>query len=602
PWETPFRSLSPGIKKILFSGETYQGKNTWKGFNRIVANLYHKTGSHDFRSELGKLLSPSACPQCSGGRLNPEMLAVKIRQKNIADLHHLTVARAYDFFKKLKSDLPARFAELSREILEEILFRLDYMMRIGLDYIELDRRASDLSGGEAQRIRLSTQIGNKLKDVIYVLDEPTIGLHERDTSRLLDVLSDFRDRGNTVIMVEHDGNAIKKADYIIDLGPGAGEQGGNISYAGKFISPDQAQKKSLITRAGFWPYISRKSSRNIYRERLPGSAGSLLLPGVNIHNIENIDFEIPLGRLVGISGVSGSGKSSLIMDYLAPAAEKYLEQKKSAKLVCLENGKPSKTPPFLALGLIDQSPVTASRRSTVVSYMECFDMIRRIFAASRSGREAGFSPGRFSFNSSAGQCPLCRGLGFREIQMHFISDLNLECESCHGKKYSREVLQIYYRGKNIFDCLELTVNEALSFFNGHERIIKKLFFLQQTGLGYVRLGMHTGNLSGGELQRLKIAYELSQGSRGVRSLYLMDEPTTGLHFSDVECLIGALDALVKKGDSVIVIEHNPEFLSNCDYLIDLGPEGGAGGGKIVVCGTPDEVKKSGKGFTAEFLN
>ncbi|MBL8995188.1 MAG: ATP-binding cassette domain-containing protein, partial [Spirochaetia bacterium] len=614
-WTMPWRLLDYYQKIFILRGskaaagvkveyEPYAQKE-WKGIAAIIEDLYTRSESERFGPAFAHLIDFHTCPECGGGRLSKALLAVKIEGKSIHDISKMNAREASDFFKSLDKNLPARERKMAKEVLEEIEFRLTHLLYLGLHYLSLDRTMGTLSGGESQRVRLSTQIGNKLKDVIYVLDEPTIGLHERETEQLLEAIESLRDRGNTVVMVEHDGRVIRTSDWIVDIGPGAGAKGGELRYSGPW---DEAN--AAMQGASFFKYLSTDKGRaptTTYRTRRSGfdwkKDSSLLLSGLKENNLKEIEVRIPLGSLTALSGVSGSGKSSL-MNWFYPRVKEASEKGKfraSSGIALIEKGKASTQNPFTRVDYVDQSPVSTSQRSTSASYMDIYDLIRDVFAKCREAKARGYERGHFSFNSAKGQCPQCQGAGVEEIEMHFISDVTVVCESCKGARYRREVLEVFYKGKNIAEILNLTYREAWDFFDGLEKIREKIQFLLDAGLGYLKLGMNTNILSGGELQRLKIARELSTAKDTGGNLYLLDEPTTGLHFADTELLVKTLDRLVKRGNTVVVIEHNREFLQNCDYLIDLGPEGGAEGGQLVAGGTPEEIKAAKKGYTWKYL-
>ncbi len=613
-WTMPWRLLDSDQKLFILRGskaansvkveyEAYAQKE-WKGIAAIVEDLYTRTESEKFGPAFAHLIDFHTCPECQGGRLSKALLAVKIDGQSIHQISQMNARDCAAFFKSLEKKLPTREKMMAKEVLEEIEFRLTHLLYLGLHYLSLDRTMGTLSGGESQRVRLSTQIGNKLKDVIYVLDEPTIGLHERETEQLLEAIENLRDRGNTVVMVEHDGRVIKSSDWIVDIGPGAGAKGGELRYSGPW---DLANAK--MQGASFFKYLSGENQKlsTIYRSLRKGydwkKDSFLLLSDLKENNLKDIEVRIPLGSLVALSGVSGSGKSSL-MNYFYPRAKEAAEKSKfsaSSKIALIENGKASTRNPFSRVDYVDQSPVSTSQRSTSASYMDIYDLIRDVFSKCREAKARGYERGHFSFNSSKGQCPQCQGAGVEEIEMHFISDVTVVCESCKGARYRREVLEVFYKGKNIAEILALTYREAWDFFDGLEKIREKIQFLLDAGLGYLKLGMNTNILSGGELQRLKIARELSTARDTGGNLYLLDEPTTGLHFADTELLVKTLDRLVSRGNTVVVIEHNIEFLRNCDYLIDLGPEGGNEGGHLVAEGTPEEIKAGKKGYTWKYL-
>ena len=551
----------------------------------------------------------TTCPECLGSRLDKKILSIKLGEKNITEVTGLSIKEARDFFKDLSTKLSPLQIEMVSEVLDEINFRLHHLVDLGLYYLTLDRTMGSLSGGEVQRLRLSTQIGNKLNDVVYVFDEPTIGLHERDTHKLLESLKMLRDRGNTVILVEHDGKVIKAVDHVIDIGPGAGHEGGEIVC-------NEKNSQSNLKPSSIYPYLYGQKKQHIYRSIASKidqkKHPQFVLSNIQRHNVKNLDVNIPLNCLVGISGVSGSGKSSLVEVIIERVREviydgyshPYYKKAKSIKTQNIDfwDGTALQQKlPFENLIEVDQSPVSTSSRSTISSYMDLLNDIRDIFAASKMARERGFDKGHFSFNTNKGYCSECQGRGVKEIEMHFISDVSILCDVCKGRRYRQAVLEVFYKGKSIADVLDMTVREAHSFFANLKKVRSKLQVLLDTGLGYLKLGLGTSTLSGGELQRIKLSKELAKSHGISGNLYVLDEPTTGLHFQDIEMLVKVIDALVKKGNTFIVIEHNREFLRNCDYLIDMGPGAGPDGGGIVYQGTIDEVKRAGKGFTYRYL-
>lgn len=605
-YDRPWEHLNSAQKKFILYGlplHGYTAGDNWKGIQYIIEDLHGRSESDRWRDAFAHCLDFETCPVCHGGRLSPQLLSVYVAEKNIAQICAMNIEQVAEFFKTIQTKLDFRDIKISKEVIEEINFRLSQMLKLGLYYISLDRNMGTLSGGEAQRIRLSTQIGNKLGDVIYVLDEPTIGLHERDTAQLLAAMKELVSRKNTVIVVEHDGKVIEKADHIVDIGPGAGDEGGTICYEGAF-------KLAEMKGSSIYPYLGKKKKSAdrflCYRKNIidTKTRPHMVFTGVEKNNLKGIDMKFPLGAITGISGVSGSGKSSLL-EWALPRLQECLSRAEVGKnpevFFIDENGKWLKTIPLLSMVMVDQTPVTTSLRSITASYIGVFDEIRKVFAGSRDAKERGWDAGYFSFNSKKGQCPRCCGKGEEEIEMHFISDVTIPCESCGGKRFGREVLSVYYKQKNIADVLDMTYNEAIAFFESFPKIVKIMQNMIDAGLGYLKLGLKTTTLSGGELQRLKIASELAKKEAGAGTLYILDEPTTGLHYADVEKLAGALDRLVSVGSTVIAVEHNVEFLRNCDHLIDLGPEGGDGGGEVVVSGSPSEVAESGKGYTAGYL-
>ncbi len=529
------------------------------------------------------------CPDCAGSRLKPESLAVLIEKKNIHEITSMSIRNADAFFKDLK--LNKRRATIAKQILKEIRERLSFLNDVGLNYLTLNRGTATLSGGEAQRIRLATQIGSRLVGVLYVLDEPSIGLHQRDNNRLLQILLQLRDLGNTVIVVEHDADTIRAADHVLDLGPGAGIHGGHIVAEG---TPAQIMRsrKSVTGQ-----YLSGKKEIPVPTQRRRGTGERIRLTGAQGNNLQNIRAEIPLGCFVAVTGVSGSGKSTLINEtlYRILAREFYRSTK-----VALAYEQISGIEHIDKVIDIDQSPIGRTPRSNPATYTGVFTFIRDLFSTLMESKVRGYKPGRFSFNVKGGRCEACQGDGIIKIEMHFLPDVYIPCEVCKGKRFNRETLEVVYKGKSIADVLDMTVDEALLFFIKVPRIKKKLITLKAVGLGYIHLGQQATTLSGGEAQRIKLSTELSKTSTG-RTMYILDEPTTGLHFEDIRLLLNVLHELVERGNTVVVIEHNLDVVKTADYVLDLGPEGGDEGGRIVACGTPEEVAKTRGSYTGAFL-
>lgn len=558
-------------------------------------------GSCPTCSGLGKtdFFKNEICPDCNGERLRPESLAVRINNKNIAEVSHLSLSKALDFFNRYYEKMTKRERTIAENVIVQIISRLEFLLKVGLNYLSLEREAHTLSGGEAQRIRLSSQIGSHLSRTLYVLDEPTIGLHERDTERLIDTLKKLRDKDNTVIIVEHDEKTILESDYLVDMGPLAGVHGGEVAASG--ITKNLLGKKKgevVYNKSLTLQYLSGEKNISLPLKRREQNHGSLKIRGASANNLKNISVEIPLGRLVGISGVSGSGKSSLMYEVLYKNISKIKARPGKAKL---EDVKEIKGVEYLnKLVVIDQSPIGRTPRSNPATYTGIFTPIRDFFASLPESKERGYAIGRFSFNRPGGRCEACEGAGSNLIEMHFLPPVLVECEVCRGQRFNRETLQVKYKGKNIAQILDMTIDEAVKHFEGHYFITDKLKVLQSVGLGYIKIGQSATTLSGGEAQRIKIAKELTH-TLGKRTLYLLDEPTTGLHYHDIDMLLAVLNKLVEKGNSVLVIEHNMHMLKSMDYIIDLGPDGGEGGGKLVASGTPEDIAKDKNSLTGKYL-
>ena len=564
-------------------------RKAFPGVLRLLDRRYAATASEDMRAEMARYMQVRPCPVCSGKRLKPSSLAVLLGERNIADLAALTVAEAGRFFNELK--LNPREEHIARQVLKEIGERLSFLQNVGLQYLTLDRAAATLSGGEAQRIRLATQIGSGLTGVIYILDEPSIGLHQRDNARLIGTLKALRDLGNTVLVVEHDEETIRSADHLVDIGPGAGAGGGEIVAEGTL--QDIMDAEHSVTG----DYLAGRRFVTVPAERRETNDRWLWIRGAREHNLKDIDVGIPLGLFVCVAGVSGSGKSTLINEILARALARKLHRSREQ---AGEHRAIEGTEQLDKVIEIDQSPIGRTPRSNPATYTGLFDGIRELFAKTQESRRRGYKQGRFSFNVKGGRCEACRGDGILRIEMHFLPDVYVPCEVCRGKRYNRETLEVRYKEKNIADVLAMNVEEALEFFSAIPKIQRKLQLLFDVGLGYIHLGQPATTLSGGEAQRVKLATELSRRSNG-RSLYILDEPTTGLHLDDISKLLVILDRLVESGNTVVVIEHNLEVLKRADYLIDLGPEGGDGGGTVVASGTPEEVAAFRTSFTGQWL-
>jgi excinuclease ABC subunit A len=535
-------------------------------------------------------MNKKACPTCKGARLKDTASHFKVAGKTISELSALNIEKLSAWFEGIDSSFDKKQEIIAREPLKEIRTRLKFLLNVGLGYLNLNRSAKTLSGGEAQRIRLATQIGSQLVGVLYILDEPSIGLHQRDNEKLIQSLKDLRDGGNSVIVVEHDKDMMLESDYIIDIGPGAGRHGGHVVAAGK---PKDFLKIGSITAN----YLSGKLSIPVPKERSKGNGKKLVLKGASGHNLKGETIEIPLGTFTCVTGVSGSGKSSLISHTLYPIlnAHFYNGQRKPLSYKKLEGLEH-----LDKVIEIDQSPIGRTPRSNPSTYTGIFTDIRNLYASVPESRIRGYQPGRFSFNISGGRCETCKGGGVRLIEMNFLPDVYVHCEACNGKRYNRETLEIFYNGKTISDVLNMTVEQAVGFFENHRNIHNTLKTLNDVGLGYVTLGQHSTTLSGGEAQRVKLSTELAKRDTG-KTIYILDEPTTGLHFQDVQMLLNVLNRLVERGNTVLVIEHNMDVIKSADYIIDMGPEGGEGGGNVIVTGTPEEVGKNKKSLTGLFL-
>ncbi|MBA4321025.1 MAG: excinuclease ABC subunit A, partial [Flavobacterium sp.] len=583
-----------GRYSLCLLGEKNQEKEA--EFEGVIPNLeqrYRQTDSDFIRKELEQYMRVLICPTCLGKRLKPESLAVKIAGLSIYDITSKTIDMEKKFFLEIVDDklISARDKKIATQILKEIIARLDFLINVGLSYLTLDRSANTLSGGEAQRIRLATQIGSSLTGVLYVLDEPSIGLHQRDNNKLINALKKLRDLGNTVIVVEHDRSTMLSADWIIDIGPGAGEHGGNIIAQG---SPDQIKK---ITKSLTGQYLSNKKSIPLPAKYRSGNGKKIKIIKASEHNLKNIDVEFPLGLFIAITGVSGSGKSTLITDILANSLNQKFYRSKQCP------GKHKKIEGIEHINKvinIDQSPIGRTPRSNPATYTGAFTLIRDLFTNLPEAKIKGFKAGHFSFNVPGGRCENCKGDGLIKIEMQFLSDIYVDCDVCHGERYNKEVLGIYYKNKSISDSINMTVEEALNFFKDTPAIYQKLATLNEVGLGYVKLGQSATTLSGGEAQRVKLATELSRRATG-KTLYILDEPTTGLHFEDIKKLLQVLNQLVDKGNTVLIIEHNLDVIKSVDWIIDLGPEGGDQGGEVIATGAPKEVAKNKKSWTGQFL-
>ena len=601
--DTPIRELPKEIVEILLYGtkgekikmvrDTQDIKSTYyTEFEGVANNLerrFRETSSNWMREEITTWMNAVDCPSCHGDRLKKESLSVLVGGLNISQLCKMSVAAMLDFFEQLK--LTEKEEQISRQVIKEIRSRLEFLRNVGLDYLTLSRASATLSGGESQRIRLATQIGSSLMGVLYILDEPSIGLHQRDNDKLIDTLRHLRDLGNTVIVVEHDEDTMYASDYIVDIGPGAGVHGGEVVCAGP-IEQIKACEQSITGQ-----YLSGRKKIPVPEQRRSGNGKLLTVRGAAQNNLKNIDVSIPLGTFTAVTGVSGSGKSSLINEILYKGLASALNNAKS---------RPGKHREIVGMEELDkvieisQSPIGRTPRSNPATYTGVFTDIRQLFAQTAEAKARGYDSGRFSFNVKGGRCEACEGDGILQIEMHFLPDIYVPCEVCKGKRYNRETLEVKYKGKNISDVLEMTTEEAYLFFENIPKIARKIKTLCDVGLGYVKLGQSATTLSGGEAQRVKLATELSKRSTG-RTIYILDEPTTGLHSADVHKLIEVLQTLVDSGNTVVVIEHNLDVIKTADYLIDLGPEGGDRGGEIVVCGTPEQVAACERSYTGQYL-
>ncbi len=589
--DTPYKKLSKSIQKaILYGTAEIVGNKPFEGIIPHLERLFRQTDSDYLKEEISRFMSSLPCPACKGSRLRKESLAITINGKNIHDVTLISIRESTDFFKDLK--LSDRQKTIAHQVLKEINRRLQFCIDVGLEYLTLERRSSSLSGGEAQRIRLATQVGSGLVGVLYILDEPSIGLHQRDNSKLITTLKSLRDLGNTLIVVEHDETTIRLADYIVDLGPGAGRHGGEVIFAG--TKEDLLSKSDSLTAK----YLRRELAIAVPKERRPWQDGRYLeVSGCREHNLKNINVRFPLGNFICITGVSGSGKSTLVSDILYPALAQKLYKSKDKpglydKITGIEH--------IDKVIVVDQSPIGRTPRSNPATYSGVFGDIRDLFSRLPEARIRGYKPGRFSFNVKGGRCDACLGDGIKKIEMHFLPDVYVKCDVCKGRRFNEATLEVKYKGKSIADVLEMTVEEALGLFSGIPPIKNTLSTVYDVGLGYIELGQSATTLSGGEAQRVKLSSELSKRSTG-RTLYILDEPTTGLHFADVDKLLSVLQRLVDKGNTVIVIEHNLEVVKCADHIIDLGPEGGDNGGKLIFAGTPEELAGFKGSYTGEFL-
>ena len=600
--DDPFENLSEeAVNAILYGSNHFAGiedpedpgyLSEFQGIVNYITELAGDESPASLQKWAASFMNTVPCPECHGHRLKAESLAFRILDKNIGQLADMDLLELQAWLGDLEPQLDERDQKVAHEVLNEILKRLSFLNNVGVGYLSMNRSAKSLSGGEAQRIRLATQIGSQLTNVLYILDEPSIGLHQRDNQRLIESLKQLRDLGNSIIVVEHDRDMMLAADYLVDIGPGAGIHGGKILFAGK---PDESHRASGVSLT--LDYLARRRDIALPHRRPIEGREHILLKGATGNNLKGVDLDLPLGMFVCVTGVSGSGKSTLINDTLQPILSQHFYHSLRAPL------------PYQSIdGIkyidkviqIDQSPIGRTPRSNPATYAGFFDDIRRLFAELPSARIRGYKPGRFSFNISGGRCEHCKGAGLRTIEMNFLPDVYVQCEVCGGKRYNRETLEIRYKGKSIADVLDMTVNEAVEFFDAYPKLRRKLLALQDVGLGYITLGQQSTTLSGGEAQRVKLATELSRTDTG-KTLYILDEPTTGLHFEDIRILLGVLQKLVDKGNSVLVIEHNMDVIKVADWVIDLGPDGGRAGGRITFAGTPEALAQQKDNFTGHYL-
>ena len=563
---------------------------TYEGVVKYIQMLQDKDSSATAQKWAEQFARTTVCPECKGARLNKEALHFRVHDKNIMELASMDISELYEWLEHVEDHLGEQQKRIAVEILKEIRTRLKFLLDVGLEYLSLNRSSVSLSGGESQRIRLATQIGSQLVNVLYILDEPSIGLHQRDNLRLIRSLKELRDIGNSVIVVEHDKDMMLAADYVIDMGPKAGRLGGEVVFSG---TPQKMLETDTLTSR----YLNGKTQIEVPAQRRKGNGKSLWLKGARGNNLKNVTVEFPLGKLICVTGVSGSGKSTLINETLQPIlSQKFYHSLQDP----LEYESIEGLEHIDKVVNVDQSPLGRTPRSNPATYTGVFSDIRNLFVGLPEAKIRGYKPGRFSFNVSGGRCEACSGNGYKTIEMNFLPDVYVPCEVCHGKRYNRETLEVRFKGKSIADVLDMTINRAVEFFENVPQILNKIKVIQDVGLGYIKLGQSSTTLSGGESQRVKLATELSKRDTG-KTVYILDEPTTGLHFEDIRVLMGVLNKLVDKGNTVIVIEHNLDVIKMADYIIDMGPEGGKGGGELLSCGTPEEVSRCTKGYTPRFL-
>lgn len=582
------------LEKIRIRKETmHTSSDYFIEFEGIVKYLQATTENDDSKEAQKwseQFMTTRLCPDCKGERLNRESLSYRIWDKNISQVANMDISELYHWLDEAESHLGKKEKRIAEEVLKEIRSRIRFILDVGLDYLSLNRQSASLSGGESQRIRLATQIGSQLVNVLYILDEPSIGLHQRDNERLINSLKELRDLGNTVIVVEHDRDMMTNADYIVDIGPGAGRKGGNVVFQGK---PQEMLGQSTMTSE----YLSGKRKIEVPSTRRKGNGKSIRIFGASGNNLKDVDIEFPLGKLIVVTGVSGSGKSTLVNETLQPILSKHFyrslkEPLPYKKIEGIDN--------IDKVVNVDQSPIGRTPRSNPATYTGVFSDIRSMFVNLPEAKMRGYKPGRFSFNVKGGRCETCGGNGYKTIEMNFLPNVMVPCEVCHGKRYNRETLEVRYKGKSIADVLDMTVNQAVEFFENVPDILRKIKTIQDVGLGYIKLGQPSTTLSGGECQRMKLATELSKRDTG-KTMYILDEPTTGLHFEDIRILMDVLQKLIDRGNTVLIIEHNLDVIKLADYIIDMGPEGGRNGGMVMSTGTPEEVAQCGKGFTAKFI-
>jgi excinuclease ABC subunit A len=581
------------IKKELVHTST-DYFTSFDGIIKYLRSVMDNDDSANGQKWADQFLAVCKCPQCDGQRLNREALSYKIWDKNIAELANMDISELNQWLNVVEDHLDNQQKQIASEILKEIRTRISFLLDVGLDYLSLNRQSASLSGGESQRIRLATQIGSQLVNVLYILDEPSIGLHQRDNDKLITSLKQLRDIGNSVIVVEHDKDMMLAADYIIDIGPHAGRKGGEVVYQG---TPQDMLKEDSCVQTLTIDYLTGAKKIEVPSSRREGNGKSIIIKGACGNNLKNVDVEFPLGKLIVVTGVSGSGKSTLINETLQPILSQhfYRSLKKPMPFASIEGIEN-----IDKIVNVDQSPIGRTPRSNPATYTGVFSDIRSMFVNLPEAKMRGYKPGRFSFNVKGGRCEVCGGNGYKTIEMNFLPDVMVPCEACRGKRYNRETLEVRYKGKSIADILDMTINQAVEFFDNVPDILRKIKTIQEVGLGYIKLGQPSTTLSGGESQRVKLATELSKKDTG-KTLYILDEPTTGLHFEDIRILMEVIQKLVDRGNSVIIIEHNLDVIKLADHIIDMGLEGGKNGGTLLIAGTPEEVAKSGIGYTSTFI-